>query len=89
MKPSAHPLLAVWLLTAALGAGAQTEKLAAVASASLPPAGESNKHYVSNRAPLSSSPLVKLPIGAVEPKGWLLGPASAHAGPASRAGLRS
>src|SRR5512135_407706 len=31
-----------------------------------------NVFYPSNRPPLSVSPLVKLPIGAVEPKGWLL-----------------
>jgi DUF1680 family protein len=36
------------------------------------PAAGPNAHYVSNRSPLSASPLVKLPIGAVEPRGWLL-----------------
>ena len=34
-------------------------------------AGQS-RHYVSNKEPLAPSPLVKLPIGAIEPKGWLL-----------------
>ena len=38
-----------------------------------PPAGTSNTLYVSNRPPLASSPLVKLPIGSIRPKGWLLG----------------
>ena len=28
--------------------------------------------YVSNRPPLTPSPLIKLPIGAIEPRGWLL-----------------
>src|SRR5688572_13098657 len=28
-------------------------------------------HYVGNREPLAASPLIKLPIGAIEPRGWL------------------
>ena len=36
-----------------------------------PPARGVSPHYVSNRAPLLASPLVKLPIGAVRPEGWL------------------
>ena len=30
-----------------------------------------NDHYVSNRAPLTPSRLIKLPIGAIAPAGWL------------------
>lgn len=30
-----------------------------------------NSHYISNRAPLKPSVLIKLPIGDIEPKGWL------------------
>ncbi len=30
-----------------------------------------NSFYVSNRPPLMPSPFVKLPIGAIEPRGWL------------------
>lgn len=32
-----------------------------------------NKFYTGNRAPLLPSPLIKLPIGAIEPRGWLRG----------------
>jgi len=38
----------------------------------VPPAAGQNRHYISNREPLVPSPLIKLPIGAIEPKGWLL-----------------
>jgi hypothetical protein len=32
-----------------------------------------NSFYVGNRAPLLASPLIKLPIGAIKPEGWLRG----------------
>src|SRR5690625_1286817 len=31
-----------------------------------------NKHYVTNRKPLSAQPYTELPIGNIKPKGWLL-----------------
>ena len=36
-----------------------------------PPEGVRNSHYVTNREPLQSGALVKLPVGAVKPQGWL------------------
>ncbi|MBK9139895.1 MAG: glycoside hydrolase family 127 protein [Verrucomicrobia bacterium] len=30
-----------------------------------------NQHYVANRPPLAPSPLIKLPLTAIEPRGWL------------------
>ena len=38
-----------------------------------PPANRRGSPYVCNRAPLAVNPLVKLPIGAIEPRGWLAG----------------
>lgn len=36
-----------------------------------PDAGATGGHYVSNRPPLRPRPLIKLPIGAITPRGWL------------------
>lgn len=38
-----------------------------------PPLKGGNKFHVGNRAPLTPSPLIKLPIGAIRPEGWLRG----------------
>jgi DUF1680 family protein len=33
--------------------------------------GGTNRYYTGNRTPLAASPLMKLPVGAVRPEGWL------------------
>src|SRR5579872_4632327 len=40
--------------------------------AQIPAGAERNPFYVSNRDPLAPSPLMKLLIGSITPKGWLL-----------------
>lgn len=36
-----------------------------------PPKGAPNAHYTGNRPPLLSTPFVRLPIGTVQPQGWV------------------
>lgn len=36
-----------------------------------PDTGKKNEFYVGNRPPLLASPLIKLPIGAIKPQGWV------------------
>jgi len=37
----------------------------------IPAAQGTNRNYVSSREPLQANPLLKLPIGSIEPRGWL------------------
>ncbi len=42
-----------------------------VSAPDTPPIRGDNEFYRGNRAPLTPSPLMKLPIGAIEPRGWI------------------
>ncbi|HVU32840.1 MAG TPA: beta-L-arabinofuranosidase domain-containing protein, partial [Opitutaceae bacterium] len=44
---------------------------AVVRRVATPPTDRRNDHYVGNRAPLAPTPLVPLPLRAIEPRGWL------------------
>lgn len=44
---------------------------ASASTVAVPPTAGANAHYIGNRPPLLPNPLIKLPIGAITPKGWL------------------
>src|SRR5438105_7075220 len=46
-------------------------KAAGISVVQSPPTASSNAFYIANHAPLLPSPLIKLPIGSITPKGWL------------------
>lgn len=58
----------VLLIFAAAIARGDEETVGAVRRPATAPA---NQHYAGNREPLLASPLVRLPVGAVKPRGWL------------------
>lgn len=58
-------LLAVRLTDGADQKGQKTE----ISVVKIPAVAGQNRHYISNREPLAPSPLIKLPIGTIEPKG--------------------
>jgi len=65
-------LFAAVMLLAFFGSGSSQAPGSISRAVKALPAANPNAHYISNRAPLSVSPLVKLPMGTVEPRGWLL-----------------
>jgi hypothetical protein len=65
-------LIALAFLESRVGALPQELRPPETSTTSVPPSAVPNLHYPSNRPPLAVSPLVKLPIGAVEPRGWLM-----------------
>ncbi len=74
MKYLVIPALFLALVFLQSRVGSFTEPLTPpeATTVALPPTAAPNQHYSSNRPPLTVSPLVKLPIGAIEPRGWLM-----------------
>ncbi|MCP5524834.1 MAG: glycoside hydrolase family 127 protein [Verrucomicrobiales bacterium] len=59
-------LTSIAVLTPAALSAASTVSVVAIPDPTVP-----NTHYLGNRAPLSPSPLIRLPIGTVAPQGWV------------------
>jgi DUF1680 family protein len=68
---SLHATVPVGLLVLLLGPVAATRADDRVAVVDRPPTGGKNTHYAGNREPLAPAPLIKLPVGAALPRGWL------------------
>ncbi|MCK7482527.1 MAG: glycoside hydrolase family 127 protein [Candidatus Moduliflexus flocculans] len=65
-------LLAIAVVSARSGGPEDPPDAGSATAVGVPPSSVPNRHYPSNRPPLTVSPLVKLPIGAIEPRGWLM-----------------
>ncbi len=59
------------LLGLLISTGANPRASAQVSVVAIPDTATKNAHYVSNRAPLRPNPLIALPIGTVNPEGWI------------------
>jgi len=65
-RTTATAVLAV--VTASAGCAQAVSKVNVIEKAVV---GGENDFYAGNRAPLMASPLIKLPVGAIEPQGWV------------------
>lgn len=58
-------------IATSLGLGATSRADDQVEAVDRPDSATPNRHYIGNRPPLLSSQFVELPVGAVQPKGWV------------------
>ncbi|HEK85647.1 MAG TPA: transcriptional initiation protein Tat [Candidatus Aminicenantes bacterium] len=71
MKKILFPLLIILLLSG-FSISSGSDQMMKIKILETPPLDRANSYYPSNRKPLQPNPLVKLPVGRIEPQGWLL-----------------
>ena len=64
-------LVIVCLMCVGCGRGGSASSMGSISIVERPSTAAANDHYVGNRPPLTPSAFIKLPVGAIEPKGWV------------------
>jgi DUF1680 family protein len=61
----------VWSMTICILCSDRLAVAETIDTVARPDTSQKNKFYLGNREPLLPSPLLKLPVGAIQPRGWL------------------
>lgn len=63
--------ISIFIAIVCLSCNSEKKQEQTLSIAKIPDTSATNTNYVSNQKPLASSVLIKLPVGAVKPNGWL------------------